>query len=697
MHTPRKARYAFLAVAPLVLWAAVQPAPDPAHCDADTDIPAGEAHAALWSALGGRLTFEREGGPFVRLTFRADPDYLRFDQDASLRVRVEPSCRAGDHLLALDFDMRFSHELQGEAELADVMLLGAKAWMLPGAGVPEKNRWVHVRMPLPPGAADFDAVHWGAGAAWARERPGEAITMDIRNVVVRRAVFSHAVVPGLPGPGGAARRRDPDDPALPDPRPVVSVAAGAPAWAVVDFPGRTPGALHLAAGALAVELWHAEWRDVETKPGVVGREAIRLLPYRGSSLRAGDEPHRFWLRIASRPATPARVHEVRLQLGPLSVTYAVDVFAGRVPAAAAAFVMYYQMNRSWPAWAAHARFFEDAPAHFSQLAALGFTGLHLAEDPVFDFDGKRVVANLESSARRWQNWPAPPAEVIDAARAAALTRPLVWEGLRIYGRDDVWAAIAHACDVMPDAGDGRFALLAATAGPLWKERAGALPYFSIADEPGTESDAAVERVGRGLKSLHAAGFPTYLTTHARLYDSFHKLAPWLDVNALHAEDVTAGAAAFVRARGGRLWLYNGGSFNTAPPGHDRFFAGLYAWLAGADGVAQWIYSRPSELSDALDLRSRLRDDAQFYALPGEGDEPAATPGLLGLAAGITDRALLDAAAGTPAGRAVLARLRAEFTLPSEPSEYTPSTLQRRVDMHGIRRQLLSALRSGVSQ
>lgn len=685
------ARTACLACLPALLFTALEKPPVEPDCASDLRVP---ADPALWSTIGGEFFSGRDGGePFVGLKFTAAGETLRFDRDASLRVPVRFACRPGESPAAIEFEVRFSTTLGAAAELNDVMLLGKPSRLLPGTGVPVAGEWVPVRIPVPADAWAFEALHFGVGAAWARERPGERVEMALRRVVLRRQRYL-SVAPSPPPPPQASWR-DPGDPQQADPRAVIRVATGAPALLVADFPSRQGGKLELElpAGTRA-EVWSAEWLLVERKTGVAGREAIRLLPGGEARLdaQAAPEPRRFWIRLHARDAARAR-GIVRARWNGAAVTAAVEVLPAVIGEGAFRAVMYYQMNENWRGYPRYAEFYRNAAGHFAQLRALGFTGVHLAEEPLFSRRDGRLVADAGVPGRYWQRWPLPLGDLLTAARGAALDGPLVWEGLRIFNRDDVWRRVADACPPGEEPPRPRRLLeLAGAALPAWRSRGAALPLLSVADEPGAQSEAAVREAEEGLKALRQAGYRTYLTTHARMYDSFHRLAPWLDVNALHAEDVTAQAAEVAVRYGGALWLYNGGSFNAGAPVGDRFFAGLYAWLARAGGVAQWIYTRPSELDDPLDLRTRLQDDAQFYALPGHGGEPAATPALLNLADGIVDRRVLEAAekSNSPAVRAILAALRARYWLPAQPDELTPARLRRHADF-GFRDQLLQAL------
>lgn len=686
------ARTACLACVPALLLTALETPPAAPDCAADLSVP---ADPALWSSIGGAFQAGDENGePFVGLRFKAQPETLRFDRDASLRVPVAFACRPGETPAAVEFEVRFSATLRDAAELNDVMLLGRPSRMLRGAGVPAAGAWVPVRIPVPADGGAFHALHFGAGVAWARERPGETITMELRRVVLRRRHLVHAAAsPEVPV---RASWRDPGDPHRVDSRTTVRLAPGVPALGVADFPSRQGGKLELALPAgIRAEVWAAEWLPVEKKTGVTVWSALRLLP--GGEARqpaqAHPGPRRFWFRFHA--VAPARSRGViTARWNGAAVTAAVEVVPLLVPEGPFRAVMYYQMNENWRGYQRYAEFYRNAPAHFAQLHGLGFTGVHLAEEPLFARRNGRLTADDAVHGRYWQRWPLPLAEVLTAARSARLDGPLIWEGLRIFNRDDVWRQVA--ADVCaPDEETSRpqrLLELAAAATAAWHRRGDGAPLLSIADEPGVHSETAVHEAEQGLRALRQAGYRTFLTTHARMHDSFHRLAPWLDVNALHAEDVTAQSAAVPKRFGGALWLYNGGSFNVGAPAGDRFFAGLYAWLAGAVGVAQWIYSRPSDLDDPLDLRTRLQDDAQFYALPGRAAEPAATPALLAMADGITDRRLLDYARQSthPSVVKLLAGLRARYVFPNRPDELTPARLRARADF-GFRESLLQAL------
>lgn len=684
-------RTACLACLPALLFSVIEKPPVEPDCATDVFVP---AQPALWSSIGGQfIADEDDGEPYVGLQFTATPATLRFDRDASLRVPVRFACRNGETPAALEFEVRFSATLRGAAELNDVMLLGPHARMLRGAGVPAAGVWTPVRIAVPGDAGAFEALHFGVGAAWVRERPGEKVTMAVRRVALRRRAWLRAEATPVPAP--RASWRDPGDPMRADARPVIRIAAGAPALLVADFPSRDGGRLDLAlpTGTRA-EVWAAEWMAVERKTGVVGWEAVRLVPHGEGrqAAQAFEGPRRFWIRLhADKPLGSSGL--LTAAWNGDAVTAAVEVLPLAIPEGAFEAVMYYQMNESWSGFAKYADFYRNAPGHFAQLRALGFTGVHLAEEPHYSLHDGRLAADDTMPGRYWQRWPLSLGELLTAARAARLDGPLVWEGLRVFNRDDVWRQVADACAPgVTDSKPSRLVSLASAAMPAWRRRGVPAPWLSIADEPGVQSAEAVQEAGQNLRALKQAGYRTYLTTHARMFDSFHHLAPWLDLNVLHAEDVTAGSAAFVKKAGGALWLYNGGSFNVGAPEGDRFFAGLYGWLAGAEGVAQWIYTRPSELADPLDLRTRLQDDAQFYALPGRGAEPAATPALLAFSDGIVDRRVLDYARRStrPAVKAALARLRARYALPDRPDELTPARLRAQADFT-FRDTLLSAM------
>ncbi len=677
-----------LAVPLLVIVSVSSEEPPVADCAEDYRVP---LEPALWSAQGGRIAFFDDEGGYVRLGFDADARQIRFNRDAALRVRVSPFCRSGEHALALDAEIRFSHTLEEGAELNDIMLLGPESRYLAGTGVPVAREWRSIRIPLPRDAGDFHAIHFGMGAQWVREYEGERIDIDLRNVTLRRRRLLHP----LPSESTtrAPRWLAPEHIDVEDDGRLV-VAAGAPAFAVLELPGRVAGKVRVETPTgLTADVWLAEWRETEIKTGVTAERPIRLLPYRGEKLTPSPRAHRLWLRLhtASGRALEGAV-KVRYPGG--SVTRPVTAVDVKIPEGPTRFQMYYQMNENWTGYERHADFYADAGAHFRQLRDFGFTGIHIAEEPRLGISGGKVEVDLEGDGRYWQRWPNTLAEVLRAAEEAGLPDPPVWEGLRIFRRDDVWARLGNVCEpaVLPEA---RLRMLADAILPRWKKRTGIVPVLSVADEPGTRSADEVAAVARELKALRAGGYRTYLTTHARLHDSFHALGPLLDINVLHAEDVTAGASAWVRAQGGELWLYNGGSMNIGPPLTDRFFAGVYGWAAGAAGITQWVYTRPSNLADPLDLRTRLSDDAQFYALPGRGAEPAATPALMGLAAGISDRRVLDfaerRAAGNPQLKRFLTGLRDKLVLPREPDEYAFYRLRKGFDPARVRAELLLLL------
>jgi hypothetical protein len=695
--------FSLLLVLPALYFTMTSREPAANDCSRDLKVYTDEAHGDRWSSLGGKLSFHEEGQePFIRLSFLADPDYLRFDRDASLRARVDFTCLPSERPMAFRFEMRFSHSLEGSAELNDLMLLGDQTRMLSGAGVPTANAWVPVRIPVPHDSPAFDALHFGVGSAWAREREGESITFDLRRVVIeRRQWVSHLADPATPA---APQWKNSDNPARPAAGGPIVITEGAPLFTVIDFPAGAGGSMRvLPPPGVSVDTWVADWLPVEQKTGVVQGRAIRLLPYRpGSHLpQQGEHPRRFWLRISATGA--AQAGDVVLTYAGHRVTRPVEVLPVRIPRSQTRHLMYYQMNENWTGYAKYAGFYRNAPAHFEQLARLGFTGVHLAEEPKFQVADGRLTADFSQPGRYWQKWPLPLDTLVNAARTHGLQGPLVWEGLRIFARDDVWGSLQSPCNCGGGAaldGQERLLTLAAAAASGWKKTA-TRPYLSVADEPGVHSEEEVMQTENRLRQLRSHGYRTFLTTHARMHDSFHRLAPYLDINALHAEDVTAAAWRVPKRYGGELWLYNGGSFNVTPPGHDRFFAGVYGWVARAQGIAQWIYTRPSQLVDPLDLRQRLSADAQFYALPGHGDQPAATPGLLGLAAGITDRAILDHAEAQaqahPELAQALAELRNKLKLPERHSEYTPAQIRQQANLPEIRENLLRLLAKGSPQ
>jgi hypothetical protein len=681
-----------------LLVAAHSKEPPVADCASDDSISTRGEDGDLWSALEGRISFEQEAGePFVRLTFLADPKVLRFDRDASLRVRTSFACRPGERPLALEAEIRASATLTADNEFNDVILLGNTTRFLPGEGIRAPNVWQPIRILLPGDGEEFTVLHFGAGAGWAREHPGETIRLDLRRI---RLLRGRPLVTGLnPADRGAARWAEPDDPEADDPG-VLLVAPGAPVFAVVDVPGAESGTLRWKVPpGIRATVWQADWRMTEQKRGVVTLQPIRLLPYTGAHLDAvAGHPHRFWIRLAA--VEPRSLEgEIRVSMGTASLRRPLRSLAVTIPRGESQFQMYYQINENWTGYAKYASFYRNVAGHFAQLADMGFTGVHLADEPRFADEGKGIAADFRTLGQYWQHWPLPLGEVLAAARSAEFRAPLAWEGLRIFTRDDVWTRVARKecpCEAKPvpvETVMKRLPELARASVTGWKSAAGAEPLFSIADEPGVHSAEEVRQLIPWLKAMRQAGFRNYLTTHARMYDSFHALAPWLDANVLHAEDVTAGARAFVHANGGKLWLYNGGSMNAGPPRADRFFMGLYGWLAGADGVTQWIYTRPSDLPDPLDLRTRLQDDAQFYALPGVGSRPAATPGLLALAQGIADRRLLDFADAStrPAVKVILRELRSGYPLPQDFDEYAIARLRSKADLAAMRKRLLLAL------
>jgi hypothetical protein len=661
-------------------------------CDEDYPIPVSRDARQLWSAQLGRVDLQDEDGqPYVRLTFQANPQKLRFDRDASLRVRTAFPCHSGEVPLALDAEVRFSQALRTSAELHDVMLLGERTLYLAGAGVAAADRWTRIRIPIPRDAPAFSAIHFGAGSSWAREYPGATITMDVRRVTLVRARPLHR---RSVEEAKDISWRDPDDPAHPDPRARLILAPGAPVYAVVDIPGGSAGKLKIhTPPEVRARVWVADWIDMEEKLGVIVKSPVRLLDYTGGEVQGGNHPHRFWIRLQTDSDTGLH-GEITMTWKGQSITRPVEVIPLRIPESDTAFQIYYQNNEGWMGYRKYADYYANAPGHFRQLRDLGFTGIHIANEPHIRLAGEAVETDFDRHGRYWQRWPQTLGAVLIAARDAGFRDPPVWEGLRVFRRDDVWRKLQSACGVelLPEA---RLTALAAAILPTWTKHYGAQPFLAVDDEPGVGGVAGVEELARELQRLRAAGYRTYLTTHSRQSDSFHRLAPLLDISALHAEDVTAGSAQSVERHGGQLWLYNGGSMNMDRPLADRFFYGLYGWRAGAKGLTQWAYTRPSSLEDPLDLRTRLQADAQFYALPGQGSEAAATPGLLGLAAGIVDRRILDLAESAvqenPEVAALLHKWKATLPLPQKPTEYTPYHLQEKIPLHAFREDILRAL------
>ncbi len=689
----------------LVVAVTARPAPAPS-CAEDYPLPlaasAADDMARLWSAQGGHLDFaESEGEPTLRFQFRPEADTIRFDRDAAVRVRVDFHCPGEAGPLALEAEIRFSQTLGHHAELQDVMFLGAESVYLAGAAVPRAGRWTPVRIPLPRETGRFTAVHFGMGVGWVRERPGADATFELRRarLLRRRPLYVESATHATE----TLTWRDPDHPLQNDPRSLLPLARGAPAWAILALPPgpSQPVEFSLPSGVRA-DLWQAEWLPIERKLGVVEERPLRLLPLVRGRLAADRQTRLVWIRLRDDGAAPG-LHTLRAHWQGRAARVDVQVFPLSIPEGSTHFQIYYQMNENWPGYVRYGAFYANAPAHFRQLRDFGFTGVHLSEEPRVRLAAQGVAVDLTAHGRYWQRWPHPLAEVLRAAGEAGFADPLIWEGLRIFRRDDVWNGVRLASGLLPavppsagiDSPPARLAALAASTAREWTRRTGRAPMLSVDDEPGVKSDAAVAETGRHLRALREAGYRTYLTTHARLHDSFHRLAPWLSVNVLHAEDVTAGAAQFAAAHGGELWLYNGGSMNIGPPVQDRFFYGLYGWRAGAAGLTQWIYARPSSLADPLEPATMLQDDAQFYALPGRDGMPAPTPGLVGLAAGIVDRRILDLAAARraehPPVDAVLRKLADRLPLAPAPDEFALYRLQRAADLHAARADLLRAL------
>lgn len=666
-------------------------------CAVDYAVPVSEDFASLWTSQGGRISFHSESGsPFARLTFEASPDYLRFNRDAALRVRTDFACRPGERPLALDAEIRFSKALRESAELHDVMFLGTERNLyLSGAGVPRAGEWVPVRILLPSSAGEFTGIHFGAGSAWAREYEGEEIEFDLRNVVLRRmrpiyTAASTATSVNEP------RWIDPERPDRADPREVLPVAPGAPVLALVDLPSHRRGRIQVEPpSGMRAEVWVAQWLPTERKIGVVQSTPMRLLPYDGERLAAAPgHPHRVWIRlIADAPASARGVLKIRWQGEELRRP--VQLFPVEIAEGGTSFQIYYQVNENWTGYDKYAPFYRNVEHHFRQLRDFGFTGVHLADEPNLRVSGGEVAVNFDVLGRYWQQWPSPLARLLQAAHAVDFPDPIIWEGLRDFRRDHKWARIVDEDD-REDLSDVRLVTLAQAVVPKWSERWLRPPVLSVGDEAGTQSEAEVQAVGREMRRLREAGYETYLTTHARLYDTFHRLAPELSINVLHAEDVTAGSRHVVARHAGRFWIYNGGSMNISAPISDRFFAGAYSWRAGADGVTQWVHTRPSQQADPLDLRTFLSDDAQFYVLPGRGDQGALTPGFMGFSAGIVDRHILDLATrkareGDRELQRILQNLHDSMPLPHAPSEYTLHRLRRQSEPHEVRWSLLTEL------
>lgn len=180
--------------------------------------------------------------------------------------------------------------------------------------------------------------------------------------------------------------------------------------------------------------------------------------------------------------------------------------------------------------------------------------------------------------------------------------------------------------------------------------------WSIADEPGAEGGAAVERLSREMRRLA----PGALVAGHLNSPSDVALLRHFDLVTIN-EGYGASAARIdeIRRAGVQPWLYNMPRL--------RAGSGAFLWRSGADGLIQWHARMPT--ADAFDPTDGREGDAQFlWPTPEVCGSPDIDASLLALAEGAEDLRWLswlesEAARGRPEARALLARARA--TVPAD--------------------------------
>ncbi len=352
---------------------------------------------------------------------------------------------------------------------------------------------------------------------------------------------------------------------------------------------------------------------------------------------AANTTVRYWLTVKvpadAKPGLytatinigPSDSPKAQVAAGPRTLRFSLRVLPFRLQRPPTAYAFCHLLTKDWK-YFAHTEP-NTLRHHCVDMAEHGMNSAFFYTLPSITRDKQQWRLDFDRPAAPY---PSSLAEQIQAYCAAGLTQRLIW-----YLGDLNLTLKPFSLRTGTAEMEGAYRTVVRQV-EEWRKRKG-LPQWRY--QPHDEIDASVQRTEDGLfylgalKKQEVPTFMTYIGSKDRRKASL----PRIDAVCFAGDVFRAEFVAETRQAKKELWVYSGNARYGLDPKGDRYFFGLFAMRAGADGVLQWAYQWPPATRGETNPYDMLAAGQQgwTYAFPTP-DGVLPTIGLEGIREGIDD-------------------------------------------------------------